>query len=56
MEFPAEYMFKEVPNHLEEEQDPIAVALGEMDRHGIAMGLAAVFTAVVAPILVPMLR
>jgi predicted TIM-barrel fold metal-dependent hydrolase len=39
MEFPAEYMFKEVPNHLEEGADPLAVTLAEMDRHGVAMGL-----------------
>jgi uncharacterized protein len=39
MEFPAEYMFKEVPNHLDEGADPIAVALAEMDRHGVAIGL-----------------
>ena len=28
MEFPAEYMFKDVPNQLDEGADPIAVALG----------------------------
>ena len=39
MEFPAEYMFKGVPNHLEEGQDPVEVALAEMDRWGVAMGL-----------------
>jgi predicted TIM-barrel fold metal-dependent hydrolase len=39
MEFPAEYMFKEVPNHLEQGHDPIEEALGEMDRHGVAIGL-----------------
>jgi predicted TIM-barrel fold metal-dependent hydrolase len=40
MEFPAEYMFKNVPNRLEEDQmDPIAVTIAEMDRHGIAVGL-----------------
>jgi predicted TIM-barrel fold metal-dependent hydrolase len=38
-EFPAEYMFKEVPNHLEQEQDPVAVTLAEMDKHGVATGL-----------------
>jgi predicted TIM-barrel fold metal-dependent hydrolase len=39
MQFPAEYMFKQVPNHLDEGDDPIGVTLGEMDRHGIAIGL-----------------
>jgi predicted TIM-barrel fold metal-dependent hydrolase len=39
MQFPAEYMFKEVPNRLDEGDDPVDVTLGEMDRHGIAMGL-----------------
>ena len=39
MEFPAEYMFKDVPNRLDDEQDSIAVTLGEMDKCGVAMGL-----------------
>jgi predicted TIM-barrel fold metal-dependent hydrolase len=39
MEFPAEYMFKEVPNRLDEGADPIEITLAEMDRHGVAMGL-----------------
>ena len=39
MQFPAEYMFKEVPNHLDEGADPVDVALAEMDRHGVAIGL-----------------
>src|ERR1700704_343598 len=39
MEFPAEYMFKQVPNHLEEGADPIEVALGEMDRWNVGVGL-----------------
>ncbi len=40
MEFPAEYMFKEVPNRLDDEgDDPIAITLAEMDRHGVAIGL-----------------
>jgi predicted TIM-barrel fold metal-dependent hydrolase len=38
-EFPAGYMFKEVPNQLGEGQDPVAVTLAEMDRHGVALGL-----------------
>jgi uncharacterized protein len=39
MDMPAEYMFKEVPDHLEQEQDPVAVTLGAMDKHGIDIGL-----------------
>jgi predicted TIM-barrel fold metal-dependent hydrolase len=39
MAFPAGYMFKDVPNRLDEGQDPVAVTLGEMDRHGVAVGL-----------------
>jgi predicted TIM-barrel fold metal-dependent hydrolase len=39
MEFPAEYMFKQVPNQLDEGQDPVEVTLGEMDRFGVAIGL-----------------
>jgi predicted TIM-barrel fold metal-dependent hydrolase len=39
MQFPAEYMFKEVPNHLDEGDDPVDVTLGEMDRYGVAIGL-----------------
>jgi predicted TIM-barrel fold metal-dependent hydrolase len=39
MEFPAEYMFKEVPNQLDEGADPVSVALGEMDKYGVAIGL-----------------
>jgi hypothetical protein len=41
MKFPAEYMFKDVPERVADgdEQDPVAVTLGEMDRHGIAIGL-----------------
>ncbi len=39
MEFPAEYMFKQVPNHLQEGADPIEVALQEMDNCGVQAGL-----------------
>jgi predicted TIM-barrel fold metal-dependent hydrolase len=39
MKFPAEYMFKDVPERVDEEDDPVAVTLAEMDRHGIAIGL-----------------
>jgi uncharacterized protein len=39
MEFPVEYMFKEVPNYLPEGADPIETTLGEMDRCGVAIGM-----------------
>ena len=39
MEFPAEYMFKDVPDQLEEEENPVDVTLSAMDKHGIEMGL-----------------
>jgi predicted TIM-barrel fold metal-dependent hydrolase len=42
MEFPAEYMFKQVPNHLEEGRDPVEETLAQMDRYGIAVGLIGV--------------
>jgi len=38
-EFPVEYMFKDVPDDLSGEADPVAVVLGEMDRHGIERAL-----------------
>ncbi|MDX6740741.1 amidohydrolase family protein [Actinocorallia sp. A-T 12471] len=41
MEFPAEYMFKEVPKDLPTD-DPISVTLREMDRHHIERGLIGV--------------
>ncbi|ROO86011.1 hypothetical protein EDD29_3572 [Actinocorallia herbida] len=41
MEFPAEYMFKEVPKDLPTD-DPIAVTLRGMDEHGITQGLIGV--------------
>ena len=38
-EFPAQYMFKNVP-HLEEHMDdPVGYVLSEMDRHGIAKAM-----------------
>jgi len=37
--FPAEYMFKDVPEGAEEGVDPIDVAFGEMDRFNVAAGL-----------------
>ena len=39
MEFPAEYMFKQVPNYLPEGADPIEITLQEMDFCGVAAGL-----------------
>ncbi len=39
MEFPAEYMFKNVPNYLPEGADPIEVTVGEMDHCGVALGM-----------------
>ena len=39
MDFPAEYMFKEVPDRLNPGQEPIEVTLAAMDRHGISIGL-----------------
>lgn len=39
MEFPAEYMFKQVPNHLPEGADPVEVTLQEMDLCGVAVGM-----------------
>jgi uncharacterized protein len=38
-EFPAECMFKQVPNHLPEGADPVEITLGEMDRCGVAIGM-----------------
>ncbi|MEY2405885.1 MAG: uncharacterized protein QOG39_801 [Acidimicrobiaceae bacterium] len=35
MEFPAQYMFKEVPKDIDESADPIAVVLDEMDHFNI---------------------
>ena len=39
MEFPAEYMFKDVPNHKEPEDDAIGITLAAMDQCGVAMGM-----------------
>jgi uncharacterized protein len=42
-EFPAEYMFKDVPEkQLRDVEDPVATTLAEMDRWGIAWGLVGV--------------
>ena len=42
MKFPAEYMFKDVPEKVAEDVDPIAVTLHEMDRFKVAKGLIGV--------------
>ena len=39
LNFPAEYMFKDVPDQLVSGQDPVDVTLAAMDRHGISIGL-----------------
>ena len=39
MVFPVEYIFHDVPNHLEKGSDPIEVTLAEMDKCGVAIGL-----------------
>ena len=39
MEMPAEYMFKQVPNHLEQGVDPVDVVIDQMDHHGIQVGM-----------------
>jgi uncharacterized protein len=42
-EFPAEYMFKEVPEKdLRDVEDPVALTLAEMDRWGVAQGMIGV--------------
>ena len=41
MEFPAEYMFKDVPKDLPTD-DPVSVTLHEMDKYGIEAGLIGV--------------
>jgi predicted TIM-barrel fold metal-dependent hydrolase len=39
MTFPAEYLFKQVPNYLPEGADPVATTVGEMDLCGVAVGM-----------------
>ncbi len=39
MAFPAEYMFKDVPNQLDDGRDPVAETVEAMDRNGVAVGL-----------------
>ena len=41
MRFPVEYIFKDVPHDLPTD-DPVAVTLHEMDRHGIEIGMIGV--------------
>ncbi len=38
-EFPAGYMFKDVPNKLDEGDDGVSVTIAEMDKWGVDMGL-----------------
>lgn len=42
LKMPAGYMFKDVPDHEDLPDDPVAVTLAEMDRHGITVGLVGV--------------
>jgi predicted TIM-barrel fold metal-dependent hydrolase len=42
MAFPAQYMFKDVPDDLDPEADPIKVVLGEMDHFGIERAMVGV--------------
>jgi len=46
MDFPVEYMFKNVPKELYGAKDPISITLHEMDRFGIETGLIGVGTEV----------
>ena len=39
MAMPAGYMFKDVPGEVEEDQDPVSITLGVMDRVGVEAGL-----------------
>ena len=42
MEFPAQYMFKDVPKDIDADADPVAVVLGEMDHFGIEKAMLGV--------------
>src|SRR4051812_34948388 len=45
MAFPAEYMFKDVPDRpTDDAVDPVAMTLAEMDHFGIAVGLVGLGT------------
>jgi predicted TIM-barrel fold metal-dependent hydrolase len=39
MEFPVEYMFKDVPRPIAEADDPVTATLAEMDKYGVEIGL-----------------
>ena len=39
MEMPAEYMFKDIPDHKEPEDDAVAITLAAMDQCGVEIGL-----------------
>ena len=39
MAFPAEYLFKDVPNRLDAGRDPVEETVEAMDRNGVAVGL-----------------
>ena len=39
MAFPAEYMFNDVPNQLDEGRDPVTETIEAMDRNGVAVGM-----------------
>jgi hypothetical protein len=39
MATPIAYMFRDNPGQIDEDIDPVEVTLGEMDRHGVAIGL-----------------
>jgi predicted TIM-barrel fold metal-dependent hydrolase len=39
MVFPVEYIFRDVPGHIDEQTDPVQVTLAEMDKCGVAIGL-----------------
>ena len=42
MEMPAEYMFKDIPDHKEPEDDAVAITLAAMDKCGVAIGLVGI--------------
>ena len=42
MEMPVEYIFKDVPDHKEPDEDAVAITLGEMDKYGIDIGLVGI--------------
>jgi len=45
MAFPAEYMFTEVPNHVDEGEDPVATTLAAMDRNGVLRAMVSLGSA-----------